>query len=116
MFGYEGKDLKPFEPFQLNPEKFEEIKESVENLTSVEIQRLEDVLNLINGFETPFALELLSTVDFITQNRKKVTVDDVLKEAQSWSDRKRKLLSERNIQIAVEQLKRFTNREISLQA
>jgi O-acetyl-ADP-ribose deacetylase (regulator of RNase III) len=115
LFGYEGKDLKPFEPFQLNTKKFEEIKKYIETLGPAEKQRLENVLDLISGFETPFALELLSTVDFITQDKKSISVNDVLEEAQSWSDRKRKLLNEKNIKIAAEQLKNFVNNEISLQ-
>lgn len=115
LFGYEGKDLKPFEPFQLNTGKFEEIKEYLNKLEPEKRQRLEEVLDLISGFETPFALELLSTVDFITRDKKEVSVDDVLKEAQSWSERKRKLLNERNIQIAVEHLQKSTNKNINLQ-
>jgi len=115
LFGYEGKDLKPFEPFQLNTEKFDEIKSYINELGQAEKNRLEEVLELISGFETPFALELLSTVDFIQQDQKEISFSDVLKEAENWSDRKRKLLSERNVRVAVEQLRKFTNNEISLQ-
>lgn len=47
LHGYEGKDLKPFEPFKLEPQKFGEIKNYInKSLSKEEKQRLEKVLDL----------------------------------------------------------------------
>jgi O-acetyl-ADP-ribose deacetylase (regulator of RNase III) len=107
--GYEGKDLKPFEPFMLETERFEEIKNYVQtSLNAQEEERLETVLSLIKGFESPFALELLATVDFIKKRKKKdISISDVMAEAENWSDRKKKLLNKKNIETAATQLEQY---------
>ena len=102
--GYEGKDLGPFEPFQLNIQKKEEVENYINNLNNEERNRLNKVIELIRGFESPFGLELLATVDFVEQDHHQSSPEHVIRQAQQWSSRKRSLLTEDKIQKARERL------------
>ncbi len=61
--------------------------------------RFDRVADLVEGFETPFGLELLSTVHWV-QTREGVSfVDDVITHVYAWNERKRQF-SRRQIQLA----------------
>jgi len=71
-----------------------------------EIQKhLDRVSDLIEGFESPFGLELLSTVHWITSNQQVQTADDIVRMTYAWSDRKKRF-SQRQIEIAIDVLSR----------
>ncbi len=64
--GFEQKSAKPFEPLEVVVERSEEVMEYIRTtLNSNEKSHLDKVLNLIKGFESPYGLELLATVDFL---------------------------------------------------
>lgn len=88
--GYEQKDAKPFEPLQIMVDKAPQVQNFIKNELSKEEQgRLSKVAALIKGFETPYGLELLATVDFIIS---KTNAFDLEKITQSlWSERKKDL-------------------------
>jgi O-acetyl-ADP-ribose deacetylase (regulator of RNase III) len=65
--------------------------------------RFDMVANLVKGFETPFGLELLSTVHWIMKNESVNSVEDVVTHTYAWSDRKRQF-TPRQIRIAVDVL------------
>lgn len=65
--------------------------------------RFDRVADLVEGFETPFGLELLSTVHWVATHKKVKTAEDVVNEAYAWSDRKRRF-SERQLRLALEVL------------
>ena len=67
--------------------------------------RFERVSNLVEGFESPFGLELLSTVHWIVSKEQVQTVDDVVARTYAWNSRK-KQLSRRQIALAVDVLSR----------
>ena len=50
--------------------------------------RLERVIDLVQGFETPFGLELLSTVHWVIAEERALTVDEVVERTYSWNSRK----------------------------
>ena len=60
----------------------------------------ERVSKLVEGFESPFGLELLSTVHWIVSKEQVQNVDDVVKQTYAWNDRK-KQFSQRQIALAV---------------
>jgi O-acetyl-ADP-ribose deacetylase (regulator of RNase III) len=62
--------------------------------------RLNRVADLVEGFESPFGLELLSTVHWITTQEGARSMDDIVRLTYAWNDRKR----------------RFTQRQIGLAA
>jgi len=67
-------------------------------------QRIHQVFDLVDGFETPFGLELLSTVHWVVTKMKANSIDDVIKKTYAWNDRKKKF-SERQITVAHEVLR-----------
>ena len=68
--------------------------------------RLNRVAELVDGFETPYGMELLSSVHWLI-TREGVSKDrrDVIREIQKWSDRKANSFQESHIEIALERLK-----------
>jgi len=65
--------------------------------------RFDRVADLVQGFETPFGLELLSTVHWVATHRNVKTAEDIVNETYAWSDRKRRF-SERQLRLALEVL------------
>ena len=67
-------------------------------------KRFDRVGQLVEGFETPFGLELLSTVHWVAAREKAATFDEVVKEVYAWNDRKRQF-SPRQVSIALTALR-----------
>jgi O-acetyl-ADP-ribose deacetylase (regulator of RNase III) len=67
--------------------------------------RFDKVAALVGGFESPFGLELLSTVHWLMKHESVVTLDDVVVRTYAWNERKRQF-TRRQIGIAVEVLSR----------
>ena len=61
------------------------------------------VVELIEGFESSFGLELLSTVHWLASKEQAKTLDDVVQRTYAWNDRK-KQFSQRQIALAVDVL------------
>lgn len=53
--------------------------------------RFNKVAELVEGFETPFGLELLSTVHWVMTQNEISTVEEVIQHVYAWNDRKRQL-------------------------
>lgn len=67
-------------------------------------QRFDRVANLVEGFETPFGLELLATVHWVATRERGSKKADVLALTYAWNERKKRF-SERQIDLAYERLK-----------
>jgi O-acetyl-ADP-ribose deacetylase (regulator of RNase III) len=63
--------------------------------------RFDKVAKLVDGFESPFGLELLSTVYWIIKNESVNSISDVIKHTYAWSDHKRQF-SPRQIALAAD--------------
>lgn len=86
--GYEQKDAKPFESLELVASKKEEINSFIDKSVSIaEKKRLETVAEFIEGFESPYGLELLATVDFLIHTASLTDAESIKKEL--WSQRKK---------------------------
>lgn len=66
-------------------------------------KRFDKVSALVEGFESPFGLELLSTVHWIMKNETVISVDDVVSHTYAWNERKRQFTS-RQIDLAMQVL------------
>jgi O-acetyl-ADP-ribose deacetylase (regulator of RNase III) len=53
-------------------------------------QRFDAVADLVDGFETPFGLELLSTVHWVVHHEGAATTDEVVRATYAWNDRKKR--------------------------
>ncbi|TAD95743.1 MAG: phosphatase [Bacteroidetes bacterium] len=102
--GLEQKNSKPFETLYLNDDKFEEVQNFVqENLSQTQKQRLEDLLFLLNGFQSALSLEILATIDFVSQ-KEDLEIQEIRHKIDQWSGRKEKLFKDQYIQIAFKHL------------
>lgn len=107
--GMEQNVVKPFEPLHLNYNKQEEVNKFVlTELSPEQKQRLEDVKNLLNRFESTFALELLATVDYIVDNKKTEDNTEIIQTIASWSKRKSNLFQPKQVDIALQHLKNYS--------
>jgi O-acetyl-ADP-ribose deacetylase (regulator of RNase III)/uncharacterized protein YwgA len=115
LTGMEQNEVKPFEPLYLNYDRADEINEYVETqLTFEQKARLRNVLSLINGFESTFSLELLSSVDFVQQQTNTKTLGSLVQEIKSWNPRKANMFEERHIEIAASHLEQHKQRVFAL--
>lgn len=57
-------------------------------------ERFDRVAKLVDGFETPYGLELLSTVYWVAKNENAQSLSDVQSKFYDWNERKRRFTSE----------------------
>ncbi len=62
-------------------------------------ERFDRVADLIKGFETPFGMELLSTVHWVATREKAKTVEQAIEKTYAWNLRKR-MFKEEHISVA----------------
>jgi len=100
---------KPSTTIRLITERQNEVDDFILNkLSDKQKERLEKTLDFINGFETPFGLELLGTIDFIFREHKNIlSTEKILKELQNWTNRKVKLFKPAYIDSAKERLQTY---------
>ncbi len=63
-------------------------------------ERFQRVNELVEGFETPFGLELLATVHWVMKHEQAASLEEVVKQTYAWNPRKQQF-SERQIDLAV---------------
>lgn len=100
--GYADGGDSPNKQLQLVPGATEDATSFLEQHT-VTRGRFNKVSKLVEGFESPFGLELLSTVHWLMKHETVSTLDDVVERTYAWNERKRQF-TKRQIGIAVEVL------------
>lgn len=70
-------------------------------------RKLESVARLIKGFETPYGMELLSTVHWVAKESREVAKDSdlVIKKVEEWNPRKKFRMQPQHIAKALKRLK-----------
>ena len=91
-----GKELK------LVPGGIEEARTFLEQHADTRA-RFARVTDLVEGFESPFGLELFSTVHWVAREQNPQTLDDLVTHTYAWNERKRQF-SRRQIKLAFEVL------------
>ena len=66
--------------------------------------RFEKVLALVDGFESPFGLELLTTVHWVAYEHPNATEEQIVDRTYAWGEHKQQF-SERQIRLALRVLK-----------
>ena len=106
--GLEQMNVKPFETIELLYDKKETISQYIhKEIPAVKIQQLKNLIHLINGFETPFSLEILASVDYILKDKPTASLEEVITSIRLWNNRKGKLFKPQQIKIAYEHLKNY---------
>lgn len=105
--GYGDRTQKAVEPtMSLVSDALTEAETFLSNKSPETVKRLEEVFLLIEGFEYPHGMELLSTVHWVMKENPSIK-DDIKKVTNlvhSWSNRKRNIFSPREIEIAWKRL------------
>ncbi len=100
--GYGDAEDNPGKQIELKLEAAEQAEAFLKDYPQTQA-RFNQVATLIDGFETPFGLELLATVHWISRQEKAVDVSDAVAKVYRWNDRKR-MFKEQQIQLAWELL------------
>lgn len=66
-------------------------------------RRFDRVAELVSGFESPYGLELLSTVHWLAKEEPSASINDITQRVYAWNDRKRQFTT-RQIRLAAEVL------------
>jgi O-acetyl-ADP-ribose deacetylase (regulator of RNase III)/uncharacterized protein YwgA len=103
IMGYSSKDKKPFEELGILFDAESDINEFLSQPENNDYKEVvQKTQRFLTGFYSAFGLELLSTIDYIIQDKKTSSVEEIIREMQSWSDRKKTLFSNRKfINIAL---------------
>ncbi len=117
MSGYADGGDAPDKQLTLGPGALEDARAFLKNKAGTQAH-FEKVCDLVEGFESPFGLELLSTVHWIASREQVQSVDDIVRRTYAWNDRK-KQFSRRQIELAIDVLSRkgwIDNFDVSGQA
>ncbi|MDD3026410.1 MAG: macro domain-containing protein [Aliarcobacter skirrowii] len=100
--GYEDGGDAPTKQLKLIPKAVEDAKNYLTNKKNTN-ENFVKVTKLVDGFETPFGLELLSTVHWVVKNENASNLEEVISKIYNWNERK-KQFSRKQIQIALDTL------------
>lgn len=102
---FKSQRNKPDTIVRLSDDKLKRVEEYVENkLESSQKKRVNNLLDLIEGFESPYGLELLGTVDYIRQQKPNVSFDELKGEVHNWTRRKKSIMKPYHLKVAFERL------------
>jgi O-acetyl-ADP-ribose deacetylase (regulator of RNase III) len=104
VMGYSDKNKKPFEPLILVSDAYQDVTDYIKS--KPELERISNnTINFLRGFYSDFALELLSTIDYIETTQGVHNKEQVSTILNSWSNRKRTLFNNDNfISISLKHL------------
>ena len=98
-----GDDENPVQLIELMPEALQKAEQFL-SADKTSQSRLESVSQLIDGFETPYGMELLSTVHWVQQHEQKKTENDIFSRIRNWSSRKANMFKPFHIKTAIAHL------------
>ncbi len=99
LSGYDDGNDEPGKELELVPGAFEDSRTFLEDHVDT-LSRFDRVAELIEGFESSFGLELLSTVHWVASEHPSATEREIIGYTYAWGPRK-KQFSERQIRLAV---------------
>jgi O-acetyl-ADP-ribose deacetylase (regulator of RNase III) len=106
--GFGDGKIAPTTEIHLLPQASEEAEEFLTSYPETH-QRFDRVAKLIEGFETPYGMELLASVHWVATHKKYPLLPDdveaVIAGVRAWSKRKAKLFEPEHIQAAWEHLR-----------
>lgn len=102
LTGYADGGDSPTKELQLVPGAVEDADRKLEQETETR-ERIRRVADLVDGFESPFGLELLSTVYWVLTHGSGGGIDEIIRSVYGWGERKRQF-TERQIRLAIQVL------------
>lgn len=111
LLGLEQMNLRAFDTFELKYDTLTDVKRYVDTQLSADSRnRLEQLVNLISGFQSTLSLEVLATVDYVRKETPGISLEDTVQKVWEWSARKKELFKERYIKIAYDHLNALEGR------
>lgn len=107
VLGFADGNNKPETEISLQPGAVEEAEAFLAanaESSATSLLRLERVAKLVEGFESPYGLELLATVHWIVAYEGAKDADGVVQGVHRWTERKKKLMSDEHIRLAYRRL------------
>ena len=99
--GYHDGGDAPNKPLEPIPGAIEEATNFLKHHKETQ-SHLDKVVKLVEGFESPFGLELLSTVHWISKSEKVNSIEDIIQYTYAWNDHKQ--FTQRQIKLAFDVL------------
>lgn len=96
--GYGDAEDDPKRHISLLPDSISQAEAFLDDYSSTK-ENLQKVVDLISGFETPFGMELLSTIHWIAKNEDANTSEGAAHKTYQWNSRK-KMFKEKHINLA----------------
>jgi O-acetyl-ADP-ribose deacetylase (regulator of RNase III) len=103
LSGYADGGDNPEKEIELVPGAVEEAERFLQDHPETR-RRFARVTDLVEGFETPFGLELLATVHWVVRRRAAGTPEQVVALTYAWNERKRRF-SQRQIRLTLDVLR-----------
>ncbi len=100
-----GDDENPEREIELLPGAVDEAEAYIGTDPDA-LSRLEAVSRLIDGYETPYGMELLTSVHWINRREGIVDSQDVMARIQNWSKRKGQMFKAAHIEVVLTHLER----------
>jgi O-acetyl-ADP-ribose deacetylase (regulator of RNase III) len=109
-FGFGDGRNSPGTPLKLLPDALQEAQQVIaahRESNSATAKRLERVAELIEGFESPYGMELLSSVHWVATHpeEKASDLDSIIRAVQGWSARKHRTMKPEHVRIAWQRLR-----------
>ncbi len=86
--GYGDAEDRPQKQIELLPGSLDQAERFLDGHPDTR-ERFQRVVGLIEGFETPFGMELLSTVHWVRTHKAAATAEEAVAKTYAWNDRKR---------------------------
>lgn len=100
--GYEDGDDAPYKHLVVKPEAVQRAEDYLKEYPETQ-ERVERVVRLVEGFETPFGLELLSTIHWLMTEEGIRQSDNLVRAVHEWAPRKRQF-TVAQIELGLERL------------
>ena len=107
----EQHTARPFETLELNNLRYGELKQYLARLTAEQQAVLTRLDDLLDGYKSALALEILATVDFIRQRCPDYTTEQIIEVGREWSQGKTRLLQADYVAEVAERLDRFFGKD-----
>lgn len=104
IIGYGDAADKPDKPIEPKAKAVAVAEEFLKDHPNVH-KRFDQVVKLIEGFETPYGMELLSTLHWVARHEGATDFADAVEKTYAWNDRKR-MFRQEHLRIAWEALSR----------
>lgn len=105
LMGWGDGANRPLARFRLLSENSQDVAATLQNNDFV-ADRIRRVLDLVEGFDSPYGMELLGTVHWVLAEElsETATVDDVHKAISAWTERKSRMFQPPHIEVAMHRL------------